>query len=379
MYITGCSAPAHSLWGLRAPAVLALLCLLVACGNGREGTGQETADQQPARRVLTMTVGTTQTDTEAAFVGTIAARNISNQGFRVSGAVSRRLVEVGQHVTVGQALLQIDPANLLLTRQQAQAQVDAAKSKAAQAKVNLERDAELLKQNFISQAEYDRDKVTLETDTAQLHAAQAQYGEATNQVDYGTLRAAIAGVVTAIDADVGQVVNSGKTVVSIARDGDREVVISIPESRVNQLRTATGLSVTLWAVPGKSWQARLREIDPAATKTSGTYDAHVTVLDPDASMLLGMTAYVHTRDSVASQPFAIPLTALAYANHDPAVWKVATDGIVKTHPVKLDPISGGTAHVASGLEKGDVIVTKGGDLLHEGEKVEPIAEPQTGH
>lgn len=326
-----------------------------------------------------MAVEPSQIGGGAAFVGTIAARHISNQGFRVSGTVSKRLVEVGQHVTAGQALMQLDPANLDLTRQQAMAQLQAAKSKAAQAKVDLGRDAELLKQNFISQAAYDRDKVELDTATAQLDAARAQYDQAKNQVDYGTLRAAVDGLVTAIDADVGQVVNSGKTAVSIARDGDREVVISVPESRVDQLRKAQDLAVTLWAVPGKSWRAHLREIDPSATQTTGTYDAHVTVLDPGPSMLLGMTAYVHIKNPATDWLFKVPLTALVYPNHAPAIWKIGPDNIVKTFPVTLESIHGDAAYIKSGLEKGDVIVTQGGDLLHEKEKVEPVAAPRMEH
>lgn len=366
-------AGAWSSWRRRVPFVLMLALCLTSCGEGQEPASQ------PPRRVLTMAVDTVQADGNAAFVGSIAARNISNQGFRVSGTVLRRLVEVGQHVKADQPLLQLDPANLELTRQQARAQLDAAKSKAAQARVDLERDAELLKQNFISQAAYDRDKVALDTANAQLHAAQAQYDQASNEVDYGTLRAAVDGVVTAIDVDVGQVVNSGKAAISIARDGDREVVISVPESRVGELRNATDLAITLWATPEKSWPARLREIDPAANKTTGTYDAHVTVLDPDPSMLLGMTAYVHMKGRLAGGLIPVPLTALVYPEQgSPAVWKVGADRTVNTHPVTLESMRGNTAYVASGLQKGDVIVTQGAGLLHEGETIEPIADSRAG-
>lgn len=372
MDTVACSVSTSWPWRHRAPVAIILACLVASCGNRQEPTAP------PPRRVLAMTVAAAPAGGSATFVGTIAARHISNQGFRVSGTVAKRMVEVGQHVATGQPLLQLDPANLELTRQQASAQLDAAKSKAAQAKVDLGRDAVLLKQNFISQAAYDRDKVALDTATAQLQAAQAQYGEATNQVDYGTLRAAVDGLVTSIDVDVGQVVNSGKTAVSIARDGDREVVISVPESRVNQLRSATDFTVTLWAVPGKSWQARLREIDPAAEKTTGTYDAHVTVQDPGSSMLLGMTAYVHIKGADSGRLFAVPLTALVYPQHAPEVWKVGADGTVKTVPVTLESIHTDMAYIASGLAKGDVIVTQGGDLLHEGEKVEPDTAPRTG-
>src|SRR5690606_23613589 len=147
-----------------------LLGLLTACGRDSAPEAQA-----PPRSVLTMTVGETPFQRQAVYAGSITARNLSNQGFRVSGMVVRRIVEVGDHVTTGQPLLQLDPANLELTRQQALAQLNAAKSKAAQARVELSRDAALLKQHFISQASYDRDKVALDTAVAELQAAQAQY------------------------------------------------------------------------------------------------------------------------------------------------------------------------------------------------------------
>lgn len=359
--------------GTRFFAALAVACTLAACG----GHDQQTA-QQP-RAVLTMTVGSSQASNNATYVGTVSARNVSDQGFRVSGTVLKRLVEVGQHVTADTPLLQLDPANLELTRTQANAQLSAARSKAAQARVNLERDAELLKQNFISQAQYDHDKVDLDTANAQLQAAQAQYGEATNEASYGTLRAAVDGVITAIDVDVGQVVSPGKTAVSIARDGDREVVISVPESRVEQLRAAKRLTVTLWALPGKTWHARLRSIDPAASKTTGTYNAHVTVLNPGSAMLLGMTAYAHIVGAKATPVFVVPMTALVYPKQAPAVWVVSADDTVATRPVALQSIRGDKAYITSGLTQGDVIVTAGVNLLHAGQKVKPVAAtPATG-
>lgn len=349
-------------------AVSILLAVLAVSGCGNKPSGDE-----DVRPVQTLVVGQSSTALGATFSGSITARNQSNQGFRVTGTVLKRLVEVGDHVAANQALLQLDPANLDLNRQAAKAQLDAARSKAKQSKVNLERDAELLKQQFISQAEYDRDNVDLDSATSQLQMAQAQYDEATNQAGYGTLRAAVAGVVTAIDVDVGQVVNSGKTAVTIAKDGDREVVIDVPESRVDEVRHAKGLYVTLWASPGKKYQATLRRVDPDTDPTTRTYDAYVTVLEPDAAVRLGMTAYVHMPESAASGTVALPLTAIVQKPDGPHVWLVdRAASTVSLHPVKLVTIHDNSAMVGAGLEDGEVVVTAGANLLHDGQKVRPV-------
>lgn len=346
--------------------VLTIVAMLSGCGH--KGSGPE-----DVRPVQTLVVGQSTAALGATYSGAITARNQSDQGFRVTGTVLKRLVEVGDHVAVNQPLLQLDPANLDLNQQAAKAQLDAAHSKAEQSKVNLDRDAQLLKQEFISQAEYDRDKVDLDTATSQLQMAQAQYGEATNQADYGTLRAAVAGIVTAINVDVGDVVNTGKSAVTIAKDGDREVVIDVPESRVDQVRNAKNLYVTLWADPGKKYRASLRRIDPDTDPTTRTYDAYVTVLDPDAAVLLGMTAYVHVPEVASGGTITLPLTAIVEKPDGPHVWLVDKGAeTVSLHAVKVLTIHDDVALVGEGLQDGEVVVTAGANLLHEGQKVKPV-------
>jgi membrane fusion protein, multidrug efflux system len=348
--------------------LMALVWVLAACGHKQESTD--------VRPVQTLVIGQSHEAVGATYAGVTGARFESKQAFRVSGTVIKRLVEVGQHVVVNQPLLQLDPSNLDLNKQAAQAQLNAAKSQAAQAQVTVGRDAELLKQNFISQAEYDRDQVNLAAAQAQQQVAQSQFSEASNQVDYGTLQAAVTGIVTEIDADVGQVVNSGKPVITIAKDGDREVVINVPESRVDQLRKARNLYVTLWAVPGKTYRARLREIDPDTDQTTRTYDAHITVLKPDAAMLLGMTAYVHLPDIQGQHAYVVPLTAIYYQDEKPLVWLVDKQtSTVALHPVTVLTAQGNNALISSGLSDGDVVVTLGTSLLHAGQKVQPVGPP----
>ncbi|MBS0431887.1 MAG: efflux RND transporter periplasmic adaptor subunit [Proteobacteria bacterium] len=336
------------------------------------GCSHKPPPAEDVRPVQTMVASRVSAALGATYSGAIVARNQSNQAFRVGGTVVKRLVEVGQHVAVDQALIQLDPANLDLNRQAAKAQLDAARSKAAQSKVNLDRDAELLKQEFISQAEYDRDKVDLDTATSQMQMAQAQYDEGTNQAGYGTLRAAVPGIVTAINVDVGQVVNTATAAVSIARDGDREVVVNVPESRVQQLRDAKNPTITLWANPGREYRARLRRIDPDTDPTTRTYDAYVTVLDPDAAVLLGMTAYVHLPEINQGTAFTLPLTAIVEKPDGAYVWLVDRGtSTVSLHPVRVSAIQGDVALIGAGLADGEVVVTAGVNLLHPDQKVRP--------
>ncbi|MGH8111669.1 MAG: efflux RND transporter periplasmic adaptor subunit [Rhodanobacteraceae bacterium] len=352
---------------------VAVAWLILAVAIVLSGCAHPPPPSDVVRPVQTLIAERGPTSLGATYSGVVAARNQSNQGFRVTGTVLKRFVEVGDHVAAGQALLQLDPTSLDLNRQAAKAQLDAAHSKAAQAKVNMDRDAELLKQNFISQAEYDRDKVDYDTATSQLQMAQAQYDEATNQAGYGTLRAAVPGIVTAIKVDVGQVVSAGATAVTIAKDGDREAVINVPESRIDQLRDAKNLFVTLWANADRKYPAKLRRIDPDADPSTRTYDAYVTLEDPDAAVLLGMTAFVHLPEIRGGATFTLPLTAIVEKPDGPCVWLVDKPAsTVALQPVKVLTVRGNAALVSAGLKDGDVVVTAGANLLHAGEKVRPV-------
>src|SRR5690606_17668304 len=162
-------------WHVGVAAVFCAAILLAGCRDGG------ITEAQPPLPVLALTDRAASAEHLRAFDGSIAAQHVSEKADRVPVTVLRRQVEVGQHVSAGQPLLQLDPSNFKLTLQQARAQLDAATSKAAQARVDLGRDAVLLKQNFISQAAYDRDKIALDTAVAELQAAQAQYDEAANQ------------------------------------------------------------------------------------------------------------------------------------------------------------------------------------------------------
>ncbi|HEX5314845.1 MAG TPA: efflux RND transporter periplasmic adaptor subunit [Gammaproteobacteria bacterium] len=347
-------------------AVAVAAMLLAACGK-------EKADPAPVRPVQTMVVGRYVETAGATYSGQVQAQYSSQQGFQVAGIVAKRITEVGDRVAVGAPLLQLDLSNLQYNLQQAKAQLDAARSQAAQAKVNLGRSKALVDQNFISQTEYDQSEVDYQTALAQQQAAQAQYGEAENALGYGTLRAAVPGIVTSINVDVGQVVQAGEDAVDIAQNGDREVVISVPESRVYQVRHARDLTASLWAIPDVTYKARLRVLYPDVNQSTRTYDGHVTLLNPDATVRLGMTAYVHVPGTVAHRAYRVPLTALYNRDGASLLWVMnAKDSTVSARSVKICALQGDSALISSGIAPGDVIVTAGAQLLHAGQKVNPV-------
>jgi RND family efflux transporter MFP subunit len=193
---------------------------------------------------------------------------------------------------------------------------------------------------------------------------------ARNQAAYTTLIADRDGVVTAIEAEAGQVVAAGQIVVRVAEGGEREIVIAVPESEVEKVRAATSFEVSLNSVPGRSWQGRLRELAPGADAATRTFAARISVAEADESVRLGMSAGVRVSGSTGDTVLRLPLSAFFTRNDQANVWLVdpATQ-TVRLTPVATDGVVGNEMRVKSGLEVGMLVVTAGANLLEEGQKV----------
>ena len=327
------------------------------------------------RPVRTQVVGRTASDVGASYSGEVRARYESQLGFRTSGKIVKRLVEVGSHVKRGQVLFQLDPIQETLQVAASSAEVDAAKSRVDQARVDVQRTEQLLARNFASQAELDQQRLALSQAEAQLLSALAHQQLNANLKGFTTLTSDRDGVVSAINAEAGQVVSTGQTVVTVAADGEREVVISIPESRVDELRRATSLTIKAWAQPEKTWKGVLRELAPDTDTVTRTYSARVTIVDADPDLLrLGMTASVITPAVASASAIRVPLTAVVDDEARRQVWVVdPRSSRVLARVVKLGTVQNDDVLVTEGLQDGETVVTAGVHMLQQGQKVK-VAE-----
>ena len=347
-----------------------LLPLMVAAAllAGCSAKSQEAHEE--VRPVKSLAVGSIAGSVGATYPGEIRARYESKLGFRIAGKVAARLVDVGAHVKQGQVLMRLDPEQETLQNAAVTAQVDAAMSRVAQNRVDLERTESLAKRKFASQAELDQARLALTESESQLRNAKAQQAISANQRAYTELRADRDGVVTAIHAEVGQVVGAASPVVVVAADADREVSVSIPESRVAEIRNAKRMTVSLWANPTKTYLAKLRELAPDTDEVTRTYAARVTIQDPGPEVRLGMTASVFTPDVEGERAIRLPLAAIHDTDGNPRVWVVdAATSRVAPRAVKLGSAERDSVLVVDGLAAGDIVVTAGVNQLHNGQKV----------
>jgi len=235
-----------------------LCVLLAACSRPAPAP-------EPVRAVKVLTVGTDSLRAVHEFSGEVRARVESRLGFRVAGKIIQRQAEVGQRVRPGQVLAQVDAQDYRLAADAARAQVASAQTNRDLAAADFKRYQELRAQNFISGAELERRETTLKAAQAGLEQSQAQLSSQGNQARYTSLVADVAGVVTAVEAEPGQVVSAGTPVVRLAQDGPRDVVFAVPEDRVAAIRPGSAVAVKAWG-QAAAGVGRVREVGASATR-----------------------------------------------------------------------------------------------------------------
>lgn len=335
-----------------------LLPLLAACGEKMPPPEANDTGPRPVKVLKVGVGGTAATAGDAQedrYSGEVRARVEATLGFRVGGKIMERRVDAGARVKAGQPLARLDPADQRLAAAQAEAN-------RALAAAELKRTQALKAKNFISQAALDA-KATAAT------AAEAQAQLMKNQAAYTTLSADAAGVVTAVFAEPGQVVGAGQGVFRIARDGEREVAIAVPESRLAGLKVGAGGTAQLW--DGRRFSGKVREIAPAADPATRTFAVRVALADAPSDLPLGLSVTVHFARAGAEE-MVVPLAAILQQGDRATVWVVGSDGAVSQRPVEIARYTDAGAVVKSGLQAGETIVAAGAFKLATGEKIRAV-------
>jgi multidrug efflux system membrane fusion protein len=338
--------------------IITLLLLIGGCAKPVE----KAEDIRPVR-AMTLTNG--NSDVIAEYPGEVRPRVESRLGFRVGGKIVARKVDPGAIVKRGQVLMQLDPQDLQLVQAQADAGLKAADSNLALARAELGRYQDLRAKNFVSQAVLDAKETAYKAAQSSRDQAFAAHRTQSNQTGYTTLVSDVDGVVTSVDGEVGQVVAAGSPVVRVAQAGDKEIVIGIPENKVETLRRISDVRVRIWSNPDDVLAGKVRELSPIADAATRTYTAKISIPNAPAEVRLGMTAYVSFADKTPNAMIKVPLSALFQEKAGTAVW-VVDGGTVKLTRVQVFGPSGNDILLASGVAPGQTIVTAGVNMLKPG-------------
>lgn len=355
---------------MRALSSIALLALL-----GLAACDQPPPPPEPIRPVRVTTVSPQAYEGRSTYTGEVRARYETNMAFRIGGKIVARYVEIGSEVKKGTLLARLDPEDTRLAIENARAQLNAAQADHNQAQTDLARYRKLFETKVISQAEIDRRSTQADSAFAKLESARSQLRVMQNQQAYTELQADADGVITGISVESGQVVAAGQTVLKLARPEEKEVVFNVAENRLDELRGASAIQLTLWSQPDVQYAGVVREIAPGADPVTRTYAVKVSVQKAPAAMRLGMTASVAIVRRGDDRMVALPLAALYQEKDKPAVWVYdPASETVALRPVQVAAYVERFVLIGDGLKHGEKVVTAGVHKLIPNQKVRLLPE-----
>lgn len=356
-------------WRLvRAGLVVAGVASLSACGP------EQSAAPKNQERVAVRVVAYEPVSRTISLVGTVTARFESNLSFRTAGRISERGVGVGDHVKKGDVLARLETREQQADLDIAKAALQAAEATLAQAQSSFSRQQKLLQKGFTTRSNLDEAQEQLRVAEGNVASTRADLGTAENELTFTTLKADADGVITARDAEVGQVVSAAQTVFTLAPDGDRDVTFEVYEALVTQPPPEAPIKILLQSDPDVQATAELREVSPTLDPDTGTVSVKLSLADPPAAMGLG-AAVVGIGHWPPQNLVSLPWTALTSSQGVPAVWIVDPEtNRVSERQVVVDRYQTGKVLLSSGLKTGEIVVTRGGQFLHDGQIV--ISEPE---
>ncbi len=320
-----------------------------------------------------------------------AARYSNAMSFRVAGKLIERDVRLGDAVRKGQLIARLDAQDAGKQAAAAQAALDAAEHRLTFAKQQLDRDQAQFAQNLIAANQLEQTQDAYAAALAGRDESAAQLVVARNTLQYNSLVADHDGVITSENADTGQVVAAGQAVYGLAWAGDTDVVLDAAAGDLERIAVGQSASVTFAALPGRRFEARVREVSPAADPQSRTFRVKLGLVQPAAAVRIGMTgdatlsplaidgnagtagsAATHATDDPLS--FKIPATAIFHRGKDPAVWVIRpSDSTLELRAVVVSGYSERGAIVTQGLKPGDEVVQAGVHSVYTGEHVKQVA------
>lgn len=345
-------------------ALTVTMMLLAACSS-------ETPQPTEVRPVRTMIVEPKPIEDDRSAVGEVRPRYESDLGFRVSGKVVSRTVDVGVAVKKGDVLARLDEQDYQTRVRSAESDVVAAEAVLTDARSTEERTTVLLEKGVTTRTKFDaavRDRRSAE---ARLTAAKAALSLARDQLVYTELKADFDGIVTAVGAEPGQVVAIGQSIVRLARPDSKDAVFNIAEAALRERKPdeRPQIVVTLLSTPATTAEGVVREISPIADATTRTYQVKVTLNNPGEPFRFGSSVMGRLKSTTAPV-VVLPASALFDRSGKPAVWVVDKAAMkVTLKPVVVARYETDRVVVGEGLTRGDVVVTAGVNRLREGQSI----------
>jgi RND family efflux transporter MFP subunit len=358
----------------------------------------ERAQALPTVEVMQLARATAQNDLQLP--GTLQAITEAPILARADGYLKKRYVDIGDRVTAGQPLAEIDAPELDLQFLQAQAAVDQAQAAIEQAQANLEqgranrdlakvtadRWKALAAQGVVSQQENDQYQAQLGAQNASIQAlekaiaaqrsnlaaAKANVLRLEQVKGYRTVVAPFAGVVTQRNVDTGALVSTGNTLLfRIAQTGSLRTYVNIPQSNANSIHVGQQAVLTFTNFPGREFSGAVARTSNSLDPSTRTMLVEVDLANPTGTLFPGMYAQVDLRSKRENPPLTAPASAVI-ARSDGAQVAIVQDGVVHLQKITVGRDYGDRIEILQGVPEGATLVTSPNDVIREGARIIPV-------
>ncbi|WGF88049.1 efflux RND transporter periplasmic adaptor subunit [Marinivivus vitaminiproducens] len=346
-----------------------LIAFLAACQPDSE------TEEALARPVRTVTVERRAATVPVVLTGRLQAQDEASLAFRVAGRMIERHVNVGDRVEQGQIVARLEPQNELNALRAAEANLAAAEGQLVEARADFQRQQTLAERGFAARAVYDRARQAMQTAQSAVDSGHAMVKNAQDQVSFTELRADAEGVVIAVGAEPGEVVQIGQRIIQLAREGGRDAVFDVPAQVIRTAPNDPQILVALTDDPTVTAFGRVREVAPQADPVTRTFEVRIGLSEPPPEMRLGASV-TGRMETDTGEIIELPASALTQHDRQPAVWVVDPEALtVAMRAIEVVRFEPGTIVTGEGVDPGEIVVTAGVQALHPGQKVRLLEPP----
>lgn len=348
---------------------LALVLLMTSCGKEQDV-------EEAIRPVRFEKIYATGGSRVRTFSGTIRAGVESRLSFKVAGTVQRVAVNLGDRVSRGQLLAQLDDSDYRLRVQEAEAALAQAEAQERNARSSYERVQALYENRNASKQDLDAARAARESATAKVESTGKRLELARLQVSYARLEAPFDGSVAEVLVDVNENVNPGAPVLILTSGGRPEVVVSVPEMLIAQVEPGGQASVKCDALPGEILDATVAEVGAVSTGFATTFPVTVRLNEDVEGIRPGMAAEVSFRFETAGtqERIIVPAVAVGEDSKGRFVYVIEPTeeeeyGFARRRAVRVGELTPEGLEILEGVEEDELVITAGVSRIVDGQKV----------
>ncbi|MGC3939905.1 efflux RND transporter periplasmic adaptor subunit [Roseobacter sp. EG26] len=370
---------------LRYLLLIVIVPLLSGCFE--EDDNKDTSVDEVVRGLVTTVVSSAASTITRRYPGVLEPSEITSLSFEVGGKLGRLDLSIGQRVSEGELIAELDGEKFLAAIKNRQAAVEEAEATLQQAEEDLERSEQLLERGVVTRVDRDNDRTAVLTSRAQLKQAEENLVTAREDLEDTKLFAPFDGIVNSVDVDSFDTVGSGTLIISVYEATSYEVSFSVNYATVDQLHLGARAKVRLSDRPDAALEATVSEIGERADAVA-SFPVSVKLVDTLGVIRAGMAVEVSFElDVLGGKGFLVPISAAIPEGEisetsgptDPSPVSFylfdPTDSTVRRKKVTMAGLEDNKFVIVDGLNEGDRVAIAGVSFLHEGMKVK-LLEPK---